>query len=75
MKNVNPFEICVVSFIDELGIAFRENVWLSDVPKFVRECVKTIDECPMESIKIEFGLEPLKDSTGFYRECWSGFVK
>ena len=72
MKNVNPFEICVVKFTDELTATYSFNVFLTDLPKFVREVVKFLGETPLESLNVEFGVDPVKNRDGEV-EFWRKF--
>lgn len=73
--SVNPLEFCVVKFVDELGLTYRENVWLTDLPRLVREVVKFLGETPLESLEVDFGVDPVRGSDGFYRDFWAGFSK
>jgi hypothetical protein len=65
MKNVNPFETVIVTITDELGFSFRENVFLTDLPRVVRSLVKTCGECPLSSFDVEFGVDPLPNRDFF----------
>ena len=69
MKNVNPFELVVLKIVDELGFVYRENVWLPDLPKVVRDLVKSLGDTPLISFTVEFNGAPVMDrETGYMRD-------
>lgn len=72
-EKINPFEIVVVKMVDELGLPYSFNVWLSDLPRFMREIAKNLDSTPLESVKVLFGVDPVKGSDGFFEPTWVRF--
>lgn len=70
---MTELEICVVKITDECGFSWRENVWVSDLPKMMTEIVKFLDSTPLYGFEVEFGVDLLRSDDGFIRETWKKF--